>query len=94
MLINCSSDWKSGAEALQAQTKPAKRLPISPWEQTASRAAANRIHGHGALPAHLPRYEVVINIEDQETPHSRGASPQAWSELRTDPSNSDAALAA
>jgi hypothetical protein len=34
-------------------------------------AAANR--NRGALPAHLPRYEVVIDIESKECPCSSGA---------------------
>lgn len=38
---------------------------------------------HGALPAHLPRYEVVIDIEDRSCPCC-GGSLQVMGELRTE----------
>ena len=38
---------------------------------------------HGALPAHLPRDEVIIDIEDRDCPCC-GASLQAMGELRTE----------
>lgn len=38
---------------------------------------------HGALPAHLPRYEVIVDIEDRDCPCC-GTSLQAMGELRTE----------
>ena len=47
------------------------------------RGDARPNRNHGALPAHLPRYEVVIDIEDRDCPCC-GASLQVMGELRTE----------
>ena len=47
------------------------------------RGDARPNRNHGALPAHLPRYEVVIDIEDRDCPCC-GGSLQAIGELRTE----------
>jgi transposase len=47
------------------------------------RSDARPNRNHGALPAHLPRYEVVIDIEDRACPCC-GGSLQVMGELRTE----------
>ena len=47
------------------------------------RGDARPDRNHGALPAHLPRYEVVIDIEDRACPCC-GGSLQVIGELRTE----------
>ena len=58
-------DEEQGAaegEAAQDQAEPSKRRRC---------AAANR--NRGALPAHLPRFEVIIDVESKECPCCGGA---------------------
>jgi len=47
------------------------------------RGDARPNRNHGALPAHLPRYDVVIDIEDRDCPCC-GAPLQVMGELRTE----------
>ncbi len=42
-------------------------------EQRQRRRAARPRRNHGALPAHLPRYEVVVDVEDKACPCCSGA---------------------
>ena len=53
------------AEQSAAEDDAAKDA-TEPAERRRSTAAANR--NRGALPAHLPRYEVIIDIESKECP--------------------------
>jgi transposase len=52
-------------------------------DQQRQRRDARPNRNHGALPAHLPRYEVVIDIEDRHCPCCGGAL-HAIDELRTE----------
>ena len=52
-------------------------------DQQRQRREARPNRNHGALPAHLPRYEVVIDIEDRHCPCCGGAL-HAIDELRTE----------
>ena len=51
--------------------------------RTARRRRHRPKRNHGALPAHLPRYEVLIDVEQRDCPCCGGAL-QAIGELRTE----------
>ncbi|HEY5311350.1 MAG TPA: IS66 family transposase, partial [Pirellulales bacterium] len=63
-------------QAAQDAAVSAAGLPRKPRHDQPSR-------NHGALPAHLPRYEVVIDVEDRDCPCCGGAL-HAIGELRTE----------
>ncbi|MDQ2804439.1 MAG: IS66 family transposase [Pseudomonadota bacterium] len=63
-------------QAAQDAAASAAGLPRKPRPDQPSR-------NHGALPAHLPRYEVVIDVEDRDCPCCGGAL-HAIGELRTE----------
>lgn len=63
-------------QAAQDAAASAAGLPRKPRADQPSR-------NHGAPPAHLPRYEVVIDVEDRDCPCCGGAL-HAIGELRTE----------
>ena len=46
--------------------------------------ASAPLRNHGALPAHLPRYEVVIDVENRDCPCCGGDAALPIGELRTE----------
>ncbi len=64
---------QAGQDAAAASPDPAKAAPRR------DRPARN----HGALPAHLPRYEVVIDVDNRDCPCC-GGGLHAIGELRTE----------
>ena len=66
-------------QAIAANQAAQEAMAIGPRRPRAERAARN----HGALPAHLPRYEVVIDIENHACPCC-GVTLTPIGELRTE----------
>ena len=60
-------------EQAVAEGEAAQDVAAQSEEQRQQRRAARPRRNHGALPAHLPRYEVVIDVDDQACPCCRGA---------------------
>lgn len=56
-----------------AEGEAARDAAAQSDEQRRQRHAARPRRNHGALPAHLPRYEVVIDVEDKACPCCAGA---------------------
>src|SRR5215472_9515726 len=68
--ISCVSPWKTRSTPMPNTTLP--KMPKTRLNQLSSGGApANR--NRGALPSHLPRYEVVIDIDHKECPCCGGA---------------------
>ena len=72
----------SGANG-RCRTDAAKEAADIAAGRQRRRGDARPDRNHGALPAHLPRYEVVIDIEDRACPCC-GGSLQVMGELRTE----------
>ena len=60
-------------EQAVAAGEAAQDAAVQSDEQRQQRRAARPRRNHGALPAHLPRYEVVIDVEDKACPCCSGA---------------------
>jgi len=60
-------------EQVIAEGEAAQDEAAQSEEQRQRRRAARPRRNHGALPAHLPRHEVVIDVDDQACPCCRGA---------------------
>ena len=56
-----------------AEGEAAQDAAVQSEEQRQRRRAARLRRNHGALPAHLPRYEVVIDVDDKACPCCSGA---------------------
>lgn len=60
-------------EQTVAEGEAAQDAAAQTEEQRQQRRAARSRRNHGALPMHLPRYEVVVDIEDKACPCCSGA---------------------
>lgn len=66
-----------------AENQAGQEAAEDPANRRRGRSDTRRNRNHGALPAHLPRDEVVIDIDDHDCPCC-GGSLQAIGELRTE----------
>jgi transposase len=70
-------------EQIIAENQAAQDAAAAGKDQQRQRREARPNRNHGALPAHLPRYEVVIDIESRDCPCC-GGTLHAIDELRTE----------